>query len=98
MNGIVGSSCDLHWYDILDDVKSATPKNVRIIEMFSKDSSTVSINGQATSYEAVHLFVKMLNKSESIDSASLVDAEKSKEYGGLAKYLITCSLFQGGGS
>lgn len=98
MNGIVGSSSDLQWYDVLGGIKSATPKNVRIIDLFSKDNFTMSINGLATSYEAVHLFVKMLNKSEYIDSAFLVETEKSREYGGLAKYLITCSLFQGEGS
>jgi len=98
MNNITASRRDLLWRDLLNDIKKATPKNVRIIDLFSKGNSAMSLKGLATSYEAVHLFVRMLNKSEYIDSASLVETEKSNEYGGLARYVINCSLLQGKGS
>ncbi len=52
----------------------------------------MSLEGLSLSYEAVHLFVDMLNKSEHIDSASLIEAEKDNKTGGLVRYAIECSL------
>jgi hypothetical protein len=54
----------------------------------------VVIEGLAMSYESIHLFVNMLNKSEYIEEASLAGTEKKAEEGGFIKYSIKCILAQ----
>lgn len=92
MNRISSSRKDLQWYHVLNDVRNATPGNVRIIDLFSKSNSRMHLRGVASSYEAVHLFVKMLSKSKYIDSASLIETERDSERRGLVRYEINCSL------
>jgi hypothetical protein len=52
------------------------------------------LEGQALSYEAVHLFVDMLNAGEYIESASLTGTKRDNRSGGLLRYSINCSLIQ----
>jgi Tfp pilus assembly protein PilN len=92
LNGILSSHGDVDWPHLLNDIRRGTPKTTRITDLFTKGSSRMSLKGLSLSYEAVHLFIDMLNKSEHIDSASLSGAERDDQTGELVKYAIECSL------
>jgi Tfp pilus assembly protein PilN len=98
INKILDSRHTLQWHDLLNEIRFATPKKVRITELFSKPNSRIYLKGLASSYEVVHLFVKMLNKSEYIDSASLIETDRDSGHQGLVSYEIDCSLVQEKGS
>jgi len=80
------------WFGFLNDLGSRAPKTVCITDVFSQSKSGVCLKGLALSYESVHLFVNMLDKSEHVDSASLEEAEKYNEESELVRYSISCSL------
>jgi Tfp pilus assembly protein PilN len=89
---IVSSRRDSDWFGLLNDLRSRAPKNVRITNLSSKGDSLMSLEGLALSYEAVHLFVNMLDQSEHVTSASLIEAEKDNEGDGYIKYAISCAI------
>jgi len=64
---------------------------VRITTLYSKGNNEMYLEGLALSYEVVRLFVKMLNESDYISSASL-NMRRDDEAGGLVMYTINCSL------
>ena len=82
----------MDWAGILNDVKNKTPKTIRIINLFSRDNSTMYMEGMAISYETIHLFVTMLNKSVYISSASLTETTKEDKANGFIMYRIDCTL------
>ncbi len=92
MNNLLRGTAFVNWCQILNEISSATPRTVRITNLFSEDSSKVIFKGQAVTYESVHLFVEMLNGCEQVRTASLVGTEKDEERGGLITYSIRCSL------
>ena len=94
MNAASGTGALLRWGQILNDIRFAIPKATRITNLSSGSNSKILLEGQAFSYEAVHLFVDMLNAGEYIESASLIGTQKDKESGGLVRYSINCSLIQ----
>jgi Tfp pilus assembly protein PilN len=81
----------LDWAAILEDLRSRTPGTVRITNLYSKGNTEMHLEGLALSYEVVRLFVKMLNESDYISSASL-NMRREEKAGGLVKYTINCSL------
>jgi len=91
---ILSSRNYVDWAGILEDVRNRTPKTVRIINLNSRDSSRMYLEGLAISYEAIHLFVRMLNESNYISLASLTETIKGDERDGLIRYTIDCSLKQ----
>ncbi|MCP4259876.1 MAG: pilus assembly protein PilM [Planctomycetes bacterium] len=92
LSSILGSRITIDWANILDDVKKLTPKTVRIISLYSRDNSGMYMQGMAISYEAIHLFVNMLNNSEHISSATLTETTKEDEANGFIMYTIDCTL------
>ncbi len=92
MNAILSAGSFLRWDQILNEIRAATPKTVRITNLFSDDNSRVLFRGQALSYESIDLFVDILNESEHIVSASLIGTEKDSELSSLVIYSISCSL------
>jgi len=92
LSGILGSRLTLDWAGILEDVGKLTPKNVRIINLSSRDNSGMYLEGMAISYETIHLFVEMLNSSEYITSASLAETTKEDQTNGFIMYRIECTL------
>jgi hypothetical protein len=50
------------------------------------------LEGLTVSYEAVNLFVDLLNESNLIDSASEIETEKMDPDSGLIMYKIECAL------
>jgi len=81
----------LDWAGILEDVRSRTPGAVRITNLYSKGNTEMHLEGLALSYEVVRLFVKMLNESDYISSASL-NMRREEKAGGLVMYTINCAL------
>lgn len=92
LSSILGSRLSMDWANILEDVRKVTPKTVRIINLYSRDSSGMYLEGMAISYEAIHLFVKMLNNSDYISSASLTETTKEDDANGFIMYTIDCAL------
>ncbi len=92
LNGILGSHITMDWAGILDDIRKLTPRTVRIINLYSRDNSGMYLEGMAISYEAIHLFVKMLNSSDYISSASLAETTKEDNTNGFIMYRIDCTL------
>jgi Tfp pilus assembly protein PilN len=82
----------LRWDRILEQIARAIPRNVRICSLSSGSDSTVMLEGQALSYEAVELFLKTLSKCEYIKSALLVGTEKDSESDKWIKYSVSCLL------
>lgn len=92
MNIILNTGSFLKWGQVLDDVRLATPKTVRITKLSSKDNSKMLLEGQAFSYEAIYLFVDMLNTCKDIESVSLIGTKKGNDPAGYVDYAISCSL------
>ncbi len=92
IDGVLSSRHVLKWTGILNDIRRVTPRTVRITNLSSADSSRIYLKGSALSYEAVYLFVNMLNKSQRLESASLIGTEKNNDSDGLVSYAIDCSL------
>ena len=92
LSSISNSRRDVDWAGLLNDIRKGIPKTLCITDLLSKSDYRMSLKGLAMSYEAVHLFVDMLNKSEHIDSASLIKREKDDEETGLIRYTINCAL------
>jgi Tfp pilus assembly protein PilN len=84
---------DIDWSLLLKDISNSTPQTARITSLSSDGKGKLSLEGLAWSYEAVRLFVDVLNQSEYIDSASLIEAEKDdSEKSGFVRYAVDCSL------
>jgi Tfp pilus assembly protein PilN len=83
---------EVDWLNFLNDVRAVTPRTVRITNLSGGARDKVVIEGLAMSYESIHLFVNMLNKSEYIAEASLAGTEKKTEGDGFVKYSINCVL------
>ena len=92
LSSILGSRLSMDWANILEDVRKLTPKTIRIINLYSRDSSGMYLEGLAISYETIHLFVEMLNNSDYISSASLTETTKENEANGFIVYRIDCTL------
>lgn len=92
INGILSSHRDVDWPGLLNDIGKGTPRTVCITCLSSKADSEMSLEGLALSNEAINLFVDMLNKSEHINSASIVETKRERDNDGLASYKISCSL------
>ena len=84
----------LRWGAMLDDIAIAIPKKVWITELESRNNSKISLQGKAVSYEAVHLFVEMLNNCKYIESATLAKTINDEKTYELIRYSIDCSLIQ----
>jgi Tfp pilus assembly protein PilN len=91
INKILGSHRDVDWPGLLNDIGKGIPKTACITSLSSGADSRMSLGGLALSNEAVYLFVDMLNKSEHIDSASIVKTGKDNK--GFISYEISCTLF-----
>ncbi len=93
LNQALAQRREVNWAELLNDIGSLTPEDVCITELSSGEKSTkMMLEGLALTYDAVHLFVRMLGESEHIDTASLAEAEKSKGNSDVIRYAINCSL------
>ncbi len=92
INKILDSHHDAYWPGLLSDIAKKRPKTVLITGLTSGDNSQASLKGLAISNEDVYLFMEMLNKSEHIDAAAIVETKKDSDNNGLVSYEIRCSL------
>lgn len=92
LKSIFASHSAVDWPALLEDIRGRTPETLRITRLYTKKGSGVYLEGLALSYETVHLFVNLLNKSGHIESASLAHTKKDYEAGDLIRYAINCSL------
>ena len=92
LSSILGTRITMDWANILEDIRKLTPKNVRIVNLYSRDNSGMYLEGLAISYETIHLFVNMLNSSDYISSASLAETTKEDKENGFIMYRIDCTL------
>jgi len=93
-NSTLSSGSTLKWGRIMEDIRHATPKSVRITALNSNDNSGMLLEGQALSYAAIYLFVDALGTCRNIESASLTGTKKHKGPDNLVNYSISCSLTQ----
>ncbi len=96
--GISQAHRGIDWASVLEDIGRKTPKNICITNIESKDMPKITVEGLASSNEAVQGFIKALRKSKHIRSASLVEAEKYDQASGIVKYEISCSIASAKGS
>ena len=82
----------MNWSALLEDIRGRTPETLRITNLYAKKDSGVYLEGLALSYETVHLFVNLLNRSSHIESASLAHTKKDYEAGELIRYAINCQF------
>lgn len=92
MNEVSSLHPDIKWAALLNGIAKCTPKDVRIAHLFYRGNAALSLDGLSISYEAVDLFVDMLNGSTLIDSASEIETEKRDPDSGLITYKIDCVL------
>lgn len=89
------SHVDVHWTQLLDDIKDATPEVLCVTDLTVDVASDLFMEGLSHSYEAVHLFVEMLNQSEGISKASVVETGRSTGENEFVRYVIRCTLDAG---
>ena len=92
INNILETHLDVDWANILTDIRNRTPQAVRITKLSDNKDAGLRLEGTALSYEAIRLFVKLLNESEHIHSASLIETTKNEQSEGYIIYMINCSL------
>jgi type IV pilus assembly protein PilM len=96
MNTIASGCVAKNWPQLLLDVGSRTPKNIRITGLIAKDDS-MRLTGQAISHAQITKFVELLSKSPYIASATLAKSEIDPLSQNVLIYDITCTLTAGDG-
>lgn len=92
LRSILGSRQDVDWVGLLGDIKTATPETVRITDLSVDARSDMIVEGVSCSYEAVHVFVRMLNRSPYVKRASLLETYRATSREGFVQYAVKCSL------
>jgi Tfp pilus assembly protein PilN len=94
MNAVLNTRSEFEWSNILEEIRKATPKSVRITTLGFDKNKKLLMEGTALSYDVVYLFVDMLNKSKFIKSASLIETEKMSGKDELIRYAVECFLVE----
>jgi hypothetical protein len=92
INKILDLHNDAYWPGLLSDIAKKRPRAVLITSLTSGENSQASLKGLAISNKDVYLFVEMLNESEYINAAAIVETKKDSDNNGLVNYEIRCSL------
>jgi len=96
INSIIAGSIARNWPQILQDIGSRTPSNVRITRLTAKDAS-MRLTGQAFSHTQITKFVELLRRSPHIASVTLAKSEVDPLAQNLLIYDITCTFTAGEG-
>jgi len=96
MNDSVSTSAE--WPKILQDISHRIPQEVRIISLIGKDAAGMTLTGQALSYDQIHRFVKQLETSPFIRSATITASAIDPLTRGTLSYTINCSVINGKGA
>jgi Tfp pilus assembly protein PilN len=89
---ISASHNDVNWAQLFENVRKATPKEVRINGLYCGDGARMQIEGLAMSNEAINSFVSALEKSPDIASVTLLETSKQDTQNGFVTYRINCKL------
>ena len=89
---ISASHNDVNWAQLLENIRKATPKEVRINGLYCGDGARMQIGGLAMSNEAINSFVSALEKSPDIASVTLLETSKQDTQKGFVTYIISCKL------
>jgi type IV pilus assembly protein PilM len=89
---ISASHNDVNWAQLFENIRKATPKEVRINGLYCGDSTRMQIEGLAMSNEAINSFVSALEKSPDIASVALLETSKQDTQKGFVTYIISCKL------
>jgi len=89
---ISASHNDVNWVQLLENIRKATPKEVRINGLYCGDGARMQIEGLAMSNEAINSFVSALEKSTDIASVTLLETSKQDGQKGFINYQISCKL------
>jgi len=89
---ISASHNDVNWAQLLENIRKATPKEVRINGLYCGDGAKMRIEGLAMSNEAINSFVSALEKSPDIASVTLLETSKQDTQKGFVTYIISCKL------
>jgi len=88
---IPASHVDVPWTELLSDIKGATPEVLCVTQLRVNVTSDLLLEGLSHSYEAVHLFVEMLNRSEHISKATILETARDTATSELVRYTIRCA-------
>jgi Tfp pilus assembly protein PilN len=91
LNRASASRLRVDWCHLLADIESAIPSVLRITELSLKGSSGICIEGVSKSDEAVDVFLDMLNQSDHIGRASLLQKGRASSDAMAIQYAIRCS-------
>lgn len=83
---------DLDWAQLLNDVRAAVPRDVRLTELTVENTGGVKIEGVSESNAGIAGLVSMLNRSNLIAQAELLEASRYNGEDARIRYSITCNL------
>jgi Tfp pilus assembly protein PilN len=83
---------DVNWVELLADIRRATPQMVRIVGLSTDAKSDMLLDGISRSYEGVHTFVALVNRSEHVQQASLLETYRAGAQEGFVRFAVRCSL------
>jgi Tfp pilus assembly protein PilN len=92
---IAESHVDLNWTQLLNDIRAAAPEVLCVTKLTVNVTSDLFMEGLSQTHEAVHLFAEMLNRSELVVQASVVETTRNSREGELVRYVVKCMLADG---
>ncbi|MHC4758007.1 MAG: PilN domain-containing protein, partial [Planctomycetota bacterium] len=91
INNILQEKALIEWGPVLSDLSKNTPHDVQITNLTSSKEK-LDIEGKSLSYQAIHLFVEMLDSCDHIKSAKLSKTFGNNEKDDVLRFSIHCSL------
>lgn len=81
-----------NWPEILDEIRKTTPLDLYVTRLACLDDTTFVIEGNALSFNSIRVFAGLLNRSLTIESATVTERKKNYREEGFISYSIRCSL------
>lgn len=72
---------NIQWDQIMYEIPQKIPQSISLNRLTSPDSVNLVFNGNATSFKAIHVFNRLLGKSEFIASATVTKTNKDNKEG-----------------
>ncbi|MBN1360701.1 MAG: pilus assembly protein PilM [Sedimentisphaerales bacterium] len=89
---IADSENEVDWARLLLDLRAAVPQLLYITNLFTKNNTEMVLQGVSHSYEDVHVFAQLLDKSAHIDEVVIVERSRDDAIDGLVRYTIRCTI------
>ena len=80
------------WPQILEDIRDNTPATLYITRISNSGGADLVLQGNATSFQSIHIFTKLLGESRHIKSATVAQTQKNLDVEGMVAYSIACVL------